>query len=191
MSQYAKSIAASVAAVLIAGVTAWQTVVGGAPFRLLDVLPIATAVVGAFFTYLVPEVPELTRAKSWIAGGFAVLTAVTTFASGHPADVTVLNLLIAGLGAVTTGYVPNLAPLAQAAETLPPEPPAGPAAAAVEPPAPVQAVWTQELLSPVVPAPRLEATPIADDVQSVLETTSPMPAVTADTAPAVPAIPAA
>lgn len=108
MSQYAKSIVAAVAVVLLAGIQSWQTVVDGRPFHLLDVLPIAVAVTGAFLTYLVPEVPELAKAKSWIAGAFAILTAIATFVSGHPADVTVLNVLVAGLGAVLTAYVPNL-----------------------------------------------------------------------------------
>lgn len=112
MSVYAKSVVAAVAAVLIAGVQAWQVTVGGQPFHLIDLLPVLTAAVGAFYTYLVPEVPELLRAKTWIAGGFAVLTALSTFVTGHPADVTVLNLLIAGLSAAVVHVVPNAAVLA-------------------------------------------------------------------------------
>lgn len=118
MSQYAKAIVASVAAVLLAGIQAWQTVVDGSPFHLIMALPIAVAVFGAFLTYLVPEVPELARAKSWIAGSFAILTAIATFVSGHPADVTVLNVIVAVLGAVLTAYVPNLAPAAAAIGAL-------------------------------------------------------------------------
>lgn len=108
MSQYAKSIVAAVAAVLIAGIQAWQVAVDGRPFRLIDGLPIIVAIVGAFLTYLVPEVPELEKAKTWVAGAFAILTALATFTTGHPADVTVLNLIVAGLGAAVTSYVPNL-----------------------------------------------------------------------------------
>lgn len=108
MSQYAKTLVAAVAAVLIAGVDAWQSVTAGAPFRPIDVLPIAVAVAGAVLTYVIPNVPELPAAKAVVSGVLAVLTAAATFATGHPADVTLLNLIVAGLGALLTWYVPNL-----------------------------------------------------------------------------------
>jgi hypothetical protein len=118
MSQYAKAIVAAVAAVLIAGIDAWQTVTAGAPFRLLDVLPIATAVAGAGLTLVAPNVPEAPTLKATVGGVLAVLTAVVTFATGHPADVTLLNLIVAGLGALLTWYVPNLDPEAGAVLAL-------------------------------------------------------------------------
>lgn len=109
MSAYAKSVVAAVAAVLIAGVTSWQAAAADG-FRLVDLLPIGIAVASATLTYLVPNVPELPWAKAAVSGVLAVLTAVATVVTGHTAQVDVANLLIAGLGALLTWYVPNLGP---------------------------------------------------------------------------------
>lgn len=118
MSNYAKTIVASVAAVLLAGVTSWQTISYGAPFRLVDALPIAVAVVSAVLVYLVPNVPELPWAKGGVSAILAVLTAASTALVGNNAHVDVAAAVVAGLSALATWYVPNLAPAVGAVAAL-------------------------------------------------------------------------
>lgn len=110
MSAYAKTIVAAVAACLLAGVTSWQTIAAAAPFRPVDALPIACAVLGAVLVYVVPNVPELPAAKGIVSAVLAALTAVSTVLVGNNAHVDVAAAIVAGLGALATWYVPNLAP---------------------------------------------------------------------------------
>lgn len=107
MSEYAKSLVAAVAAVLIATITAWQLVVDDG-FQLVDLLPVASAALGAVLTFVVPNVPELGTAKAWVHGALAIVTALSSFVTDHPAEVNVANLLVAGLGTLLVWYVPNL-----------------------------------------------------------------------------------
>lgn len=108
MSSYAKAIVGGIAAVLIAGITAWQaaTVDG---FHLISLFPVATAVAGAVLTYVAPNVPELPTMKAWVSGAFAILTALSTAITGQSAKADVVTIAFAGLGALATWYVPNYA----------------------------------------------------------------------------------
>lgn len=194
MSRNAKSVIAACAAVVITGIQAWQVATAGG-FRPVDLLPVATAVVGAVLTRVVPNVPELPAAKAWVAGALAVLTALSTFVGDHPSGVTAANLLTVAAGALLTWYVPELAPSPPGPDGVPdisslPKPPPDPpveitdalraldqhpaAVAAPEPPtAPMPAVTP-------APAP-VEPTPIGDAAATAAR------ALTTDTA-AMPAI---
>lgn len=107
MSPYAKSIVGAVAAVLIAGITAWQTATSDG-FQLVDLLPVVIALAGALLTFVVPNVPELPAAKGVVAGALAVLTALSTGLTGLSAKADAVQVIFAVAGAFLTWYVPNL-----------------------------------------------------------------------------------
>lgn len=126
MSAYAKSIVGAIAAVLVAGVTAWQAATSDG-FQLVDLLPVAIAVAGALLVYVVPNVPELPTAKAWVAGVLAVLTALSTGLTGLSGKADAVQVVFAVGSAFLTWYVPNQAPYA-APHALPSAEPVAPAA---------------------------------------------------------------
>lgn len=190
MSAHAKAVLASLAATVIVAVQAWQIfTVGG--FRPVDLLPIATAVVGALLTYVVPNVPELPWAKTVVHGAAAVLTALATFVGSHPSGVTIANVGTVAVFSFLVWYVPELGPLAaplvegrhadgqeitDALHALDSQP---------------AATWTRTDLPPLMPTtPLLQATPIADEAQAALDSTAPLAAIPAQS-PAAPPVPTA
>lgn len=107
MSQYAKSVIAAFAAVVFAGITAWQQIVGGGPFRPVDIIPLAVVIVGAVNTAVVPNVPELPWAKTVVHGSAAVLSALATVVAADPSGVTASKLLTVAASSLLVWFVPE------------------------------------------------------------------------------------
>lgn len=114
MSQHAKSVIAAMAVVIVSGVQAWQlATVGG--FRAVDLLPVATVIVGAVLTRVVPNVPELPWAKTVVHGALAVLTALSTLVGSHPAGITAATLLTVAASTFLVWFVQEYLPAVPAA----------------------------------------------------------------------------
>jgi hypothetical protein len=107
MSAHAKSVMAALAAVIFAGITAWQSATADG-FAWSDLIPIAVVVVGSVQTHVIPNVPELPWAKAVVAGSSAVLAGLATVVAADPSGVTVGKLITVGAGAFLVWFVPEL-----------------------------------------------------------------------------------
>lgn len=192
LSPAAKSKLAAAAAVVMAGVTAWQLATSDG-FTWLDVVPVVAAVAGAAAVDLIPNSSGQPKAKAivhWsLSAVSAVASAVAALVASDPAGVTAVKLLVTGAGAFLVWYVPELAsdvhviegevdsggPVAKVLGTVAADVSrwmgpdlAAPAAAARPAPDPAPA--------PAPPAP-VEPTPIGDAAHAAALTTQPLPAV--------------
>lgn len=206
LSPAAKTNVAAVAAVVMAGVTAWQIATRGG-FTWWDLIPVTAAVLGVATTDHVDNTIGSPKAKAVVHGALSLLAAVSAsvaaVAGPEPSGVSATKLAVAALGTLAVWYVPELAaPVAVAQHAVASGAPlASVARAVVADVADSHSPWMAEPAAPaVVPTPRqadtvpssayllrdlpktaaAEPTPIADAARdAALTTTAPMPAVTA------------
>lgn len=109
LTPHAKAIVAALVAVVVVGVTTYQSVASGG-FRWVDLVPVAAAVIAAVQTKLVPNVPELPWAKSAVQLGAAVVGAISVVVAADPTGVSVAKIGTVVVGAFLVWFVPEAAP---------------------------------------------------------------------------------
>lgn len=110
MSKYAKSLVASLIAVLYAGLTAWQANVGSGHFHAVALFPVTAAVGAAVLTYVIPNVPELPYAKAVVTGVLQAVAALAVLYQDGGVTSNVVAALLAIVSTVVVHQVPNAVP---------------------------------------------------------------------------------
>lgn len=153
----AKTTVAAVAAVAMAGVTAWQIVTRDG-FTWWDLIPVAAAVFAVACTDQVDNTITSPKAKAVVHGALSLLAAITaamaTVVGSEPSGVSAAKLAVAVLGTLAVYAYPELAPAVRVVEgEVAAGAPVGAVLAAAA--ADVSASMGPDLpAAPVVPAPR-------------------------------------
>lgn len=112
LSPNAKRNVAAVAAVVMAGVTAYQATVRGGHFTWWDLIPILAAVFGVATTARVDNTISSPAAKAVVHGALSALAAVTAalaaVVGSEPSGVSLAKLAVAGLGTLAVWAYPEL-----------------------------------------------------------------------------------
>lgn len=120
LSPAAKTKVAAVVAVVMAGVTAYQTVTAGGHFTWFDVIPVLAAIFGVATTDHVDNTIGSPAAKAIVHGALSLLAAITAalaaVVGSEPQGVSLTKLAVVGLGTLAVWAYPEAAPAVKTIE---------------------------------------------------------------------------
>jgi hypothetical protein len=108
---HGKSIMMGLAAVVIAGVTAWRAVAGDNNVTPSEWVAVVLAVMGAVNVWAAANIPAFARAKTVVAAVFVVGQLVQTYVTGGISQDEWMLLIIQFLGAVGVAAAPAVSTL--------------------------------------------------------------------------------